>query len=333
MLIGEVAELSGISARMLRHYDRIGLVSPTGRTLGGYRQYSEDDLRRLFHVEGLRLLGLSLQEISVTLRELSFSPSSMVEQLIARTRERLAREQELLRRLEQVSASEPEAWTDVLRLTALMRGLDASSPSARQHFALTLGGEGEGDVVLLAEAVLSEPDPIVAATLSWALARTGDDAVPLLAEALDSSSAARRHRAVEALAKMRSPNADVALAEAAGHPDPLVGARASLARGRLGNRDAIEALVALVVDGREDVEAADALRTLATEHVYEEEVLRALVQGLATPDTQARQRLAAALAEIPGDPARAALAALLDDPDRQVALTAKFLLSSRQAAR
>ena len=44
MLIGEVAERSGVSARMLRHYDSLGLVSPSERTSGGYRSYSEADL-------------------------------------------------------------------------------------------------------------------------------------------------------------------------------------------------------------------------------------------------------------------------------------------------
>ena len=51
MLIGEVSKHSGVSARMLRHYDSVGLVSSTGRFQSGYRQYSAEDVRRLFHVE------------------------------------------------------------------------------------------------------------------------------------------------------------------------------------------------------------------------------------------------------------------------------------------
>ena len=47
MLIGEVARRSGVSTRMLRHYDALGLVRPTGRTIGGYREYSEADIRRM----------------------------------------------------------------------------------------------------------------------------------------------------------------------------------------------------------------------------------------------------------------------------------------------
>lgn len=63
MLIGEVARRSGVSARMLRHYESLGLVRPSGRTGSGYREYSAQDIRRIFHIESLRALGLSLREV------------------------------------------------------------------------------------------------------------------------------------------------------------------------------------------------------------------------------------------------------------------------------
>jgi len=46
---------------MLRHYDSLGLVRPTGRTGAGYREYSSADIRRIFQIESLRSLGLSLR--------------------------------------------------------------------------------------------------------------------------------------------------------------------------------------------------------------------------------------------------------------------------------
>ncbi|MCW5952071.1 MAG: MerR family transcriptional regulator, partial [Propionibacteriaceae bacterium] len=162
MLIGELAERCGVSARMLRHYDRIGLVSPTERTSGGYREYSPEDVRRLFHVEGLRSLGLSLQEIADVLADLSFDPAAMVEQLISRTQERLRREEQLLGRLTQVQASDAAAWSDVLRTIGLLRGLDADDPSTRLRFALSHAGEATTDARALAEAALNEADPQVA---------------------------------------------------------------------------------------------------------------------------------------------------------------------------
>lgn len=345
MLIGEVSTRSGISTRMLRHYDRLGLVSPTGRTTGGYRRYSDDDVRRLFQVEGLRSLGLSLQQIGTVLGDLSFSPSSMVGRLITRTREHIAQEQELLHRLERVAASDPAAWDDVLRMTALMRGLDTDSASERQRFALTLGSEPTPDVALLVEAALNETDPHVAGTLSWALARAGDDAIPFLAAALESTEPERRDRALEALVKIGTPQTDAILAGGVDHPDPLVRTHAVFAGARLGLAGVVPALVSLVLEGQYDVEATDALVTLASEHGRRDEIVHALRHALDTTGSDrersgassgsdeptlgaraARQRLAAALAEVPGDLARETLASLLDDPDRQVALTAGFLL-------
>ncbi|TDD66180.1 MerR family transcriptional regulator [Actinomadura darangshiensis] len=329
MRIGEVSERSGISTRMLRHYDRLGLVSPTERTPGRYREYSEQDVRRLFHVEGLRSLGLSLHEIADVLADLSFSPASMVEQLITRTNDRLAREEELLRRLDQVQASDPAAWADVLRVIGLMRGLDANDASARQRLALSLAGEQDHEAVPLAEAALEEADPNVAGALYWALARTGDRALPVLVEALNSPIADRRHRAVAALEKINSPRASAALAGAFRHPDPLVSRRAVLARGTRGQADAIPALVALVVEGRDDVEAADVLGTLARHHGCGGEVANTIANELVGATPTARQRLAASLAEIPGPHAQTILTTLSSDVDRNVALTASFVLKAR----
>ena len=63
MRIGELSRISGISTRMLRHYDAMGLVSPERRPGNDYRDYTDADIERLFRVEGLRSLGLPLQAI------------------------------------------------------------------------------------------------------------------------------------------------------------------------------------------------------------------------------------------------------------------------------
>lgn len=328
MLIGEVSERSGITTRMLRHYDSIGLVSPSGRSPSGYRQYSDDDLRRLFYVEGLRSLGLGLREVAEALTDLSFHPKRMVEQLIAGTRERLRRDQELLERLNRVRASDPAAWSDVLHTIGLMRGLDLADASARQRFALSLTEE-EGNAALLAEAVLSESEPNTAGALLWALARTGDAAVVVLARALDSEDAGRRHRAVAALTKIGSPAASAALAEAFAHADPFVSARATLARGLLGDSGVIDALVALIVDGRDDVDTADVLGELASDHGHADEATNAIANALSTAEPASRLRLTTALADIPGPEATATLRSLLEDDDRKVALTASAVLHHR----
>jgi DNA-binding transcriptional MerR regulator len=65
--VGQVAAMTGLTVRALHHYDEIGLVVPTARTAGGYRQYGTEELARLHSVLAYRELGLGLDEIAALL--------------------------------------------------------------------------------------------------------------------------------------------------------------------------------------------------------------------------------------------------------------------------
>jgi DNA-binding transcriptional MerR regulator len=67
MHIGEVARRTELSLRTLRHYDDIGLLRPSGRSDGGFRLYTEDDLERLIVIRRMKPLGFSLEEMAEVL--------------------------------------------------------------------------------------------------------------------------------------------------------------------------------------------------------------------------------------------------------------------------
>lgn len=62
--IGSAAERSGISAKMVRHYESLGLLPRVARTDSGYRQYSEADVHTLRFIKRSRDLGFSMAEIA-----------------------------------------------------------------------------------------------------------------------------------------------------------------------------------------------------------------------------------------------------------------------------
>ncbi|MGO4572040.1 Cu(I)-responsive transcriptional regulator [Microvirga sp. 2TAF3] len=62
MNIGEAAQASGISAKMVRYYERIGLIRPATRTESGYRVYDAEDIHTLRFIRRARGLGFSIEE-------------------------------------------------------------------------------------------------------------------------------------------------------------------------------------------------------------------------------------------------------------------------------
>lgn len=63
MNIGEVSELSEVNSKMIRRYEELGIIPKAGRSLAGYRQYSEKDVHVLKFVKRSRELGFSMKDI------------------------------------------------------------------------------------------------------------------------------------------------------------------------------------------------------------------------------------------------------------------------------
>lgn len=65
--IGEASALAGVSAKMIRHYESIGLIPEAAGTFAGYRLYSDTDVHRLQFIKRARTLGFSIKQIEALL--------------------------------------------------------------------------------------------------------------------------------------------------------------------------------------------------------------------------------------------------------------------------
>jgi DNA-binding transcriptional MerR regulator len=106
--IGEVAERTGLSLRTIRYYEEVGLVTPSGRTAGGFRLYAESDVARLLLIRRMKPLGFPLEEmrdVLAVLDELDAAPEGthrddLIARLEAHRRDADERVAQLQRRLE-----------------------------------------------------------------------------------------------------------------------------------------------------------------------------------------------------------------------------------------
>ncbi|GAB2855139.1 MerR family transcriptional regulator [Nocardioides pacificus] len=70
MHIGEVAARTELSLRSLRHWEEVGLITPSGRTDGGFRLYTEDDVDKILVIRRMKPLGFSLAEMKAVMLDI-----------------------------------------------------------------------------------------------------------------------------------------------------------------------------------------------------------------------------------------------------------------------
>lgn len=106
--IGEAARRAGVSARMVRHYEGLGLLPPVARLSSGYRQYRESDVHQLRFIRRARDLGFSMEEIAQLLglwqdkRRASSQVKHIAQAHIDNLAERIAAMQAMQRSLEKL---------------------------------------------------------------------------------------------------------------------------------------------------------------------------------------------------------------------------------------
>ena len=147
--IGEFSRLSRVSVRMLRHYDQLGLLTPSGTDpFTGYRYYSAEQLPRLNRIIALRDLGFSLEQIAGMLED-DLSTDQLLGMLKlkrAEVEEQMKLEEERLARLEvrlrQMRESPGHGKYDVIlrdvesELVATYREVAADDDRIQQMFDL-----------------------------------------------------------------------------------------------------------------------------------------------------------------------------------------------------
>ena len=112
LLIGELAEKTGVAPPTIRYYERLGLLKPPARSTAGYRRYADDAVQELTFIRKAQALGFSLDEIAEILR-LSRAGRTPCEHVLALAHQHLAAVDERIRHLHHFRtqlAGELEKW-------------------------------------------------------------------------------------------------------------------------------------------------------------------------------------------------------------------------------
>ncbi|MEO6502168.1 MAG: MerR family transcriptional regulator [Jatrophihabitantaceae bacterium] len=134
--IVDVARMSGVSSRTLRHYDEIGLLPPSHIGANGYRHYEQAELLRLQQILLLRELGLGLTEIRSILEDQLDPVQALREhhQRLLRERDRLGvLARTVARTIDRLQAEGSAAMTEINRPENLFEGFDPSAYDDEAH--------------------------------------------------------------------------------------------------------------------------------------------------------------------------------------------------------
>lgn len=101
--VGEIAKQTGLSVRTLHHYDTVGLLSPSRHPESGHRLYTSQDIGRLQQIASLRSLGFSLDDVRDILDKKGLSLFEVVQMHLAKLKERIDLERQLLGKLESIA--------------------------------------------------------------------------------------------------------------------------------------------------------------------------------------------------------------------------------------
>ena len=148
--VGDLAKRSGLTVRALHHYEKLGLLQPSGRSEAGYRLYNDGDVQVLHRILAYQQMGLALKEIGPLLGAGAPPLAELLTRQIDAAEIELKRQQNLLAMLRRVakraSAGGPDLTDELLTLMAMRRTYERyfSEEEMQQMIAAqnALGDEG-----------------------------------------------------------------------------------------------------------------------------------------------------------------------------------------------
>ncbi|ACH39021.1 MAG: hypothetical protein ACD_55C00160G0003 [uncultured bacterium] len=155
--VTELARIFGLSRSTLLYYDRIGLLTPSGRSEAGYRLYSQSNRDRLSTICSFRQAGLSIEDIQRVLAKEEDSNAAILNRRMRELSEEIRTlqvQQHLLGKMLQVQSQaelpvtiDKEAWVEMLRAAGMDEAamnrwhteFERRAPEAHHQFLLSLG--------------------------------------------------------------------------------------------------------------------------------------------------------------------------------------------------
>lgn len=127
--VSEVARITGVSVRTLHHYEEIGLLVPASRTAAGYRVYRRENLLRLQQILIQRELGLSLEDIRLSLDDPKFDHRQALMSQREQLKERARATDDMIRAIDQALAL-LNAENSTMDIKAIFDGFDPAKYEA-----------------------------------------------------------------------------------------------------------------------------------------------------------------------------------------------------------
>lgn len=100
--VGELAKQTGLTVRMLHHYDKMGLFSPSESSDKGHRIYTETDIAKLQQIMSLKQLGFALGQIKEMIEDPNLNPAEVIKVQLESVKESIRIQDQLYSRLERI---------------------------------------------------------------------------------------------------------------------------------------------------------------------------------------------------------------------------------------